>query len=59
MKNIGEFIQSTHPYNDGKSSDRVLNAVEEVLSGKFNLADKPLDFFRQFKMRKRLKYWKL
>ena len=58
MENIENFINETHPYNDGKSSDRVLNAVEEVLSGKLALGKKPIDFFRQFKMRKKLKYWK-
>ena len=58
MKHIERFIKMTHPYSDGKSSVRVLNAVDEVLSGKFSLGHKPLDFFRQFKMRKKLNYWK-
>ncbi len=59
MEHIKDFINITHPYNDGKSSIRVLNAVEEVLSGKVSLGNKPIDFFRQFKMRKKLKYWRL
>lgn len=58
MKQIDGFINETHPYNDGKSSSRVLNAVDEVLSSKLRLGKKPIDFFRQFKMRKKLKYWK-
>jgi len=58
MEHIELFINETHPYNDGKSSDRVLDAVDEVLSNKLSLGKKPLDFFRQFKMRKKLKYWK-
>jgi CDP-glycerol glycerophosphotransferase (TagB/SpsB family) len=57
MAHIEDFINMTHPYNDGKSSIRVLNAVEEVLSGKLSLENKPIDFFRQFKMRKKLNYW--
>jgi hypothetical protein len=57
MLHIQDFINKTHPYSDGKSSIRVLNAVDEVLSGKFLLGNKPSDFFRQFKMRKKLKYW--
>ncbi len=58
MKQIEIFINKTHPYNDGKSSIRVLNAVDEVLSGKLRLSKKPIDIFRQFKMRKKLQYWK-
>ena len=58
MQNIEKFIESTHPYNDGKSSVRVLDAVDELLSGKFPLGKKPLDFVRQMKMRIKLKYWK-
>lgn len=58
MKHIEGFISKTHPYTDGKSSVRVLNAVDEVLSGKFQLSKKPNDFLRQFKMRKKLKYWR-
>lgn len=57
MKNITQFIRQTHPYCDGKSSERVLDAVDEVLTGKFSLQKKPLDLLRQFKMRKKLKYW--
>jgi CDP-glycerol glycerophosphotransferase (TagB/SpsB family) len=59
MKHIENFVNETHPHSDGKSSSRVLDAVDEVLSGKLTLGRKPFDFFRQFKMRKRLKYWKL
>ena len=58
MEHIENFINETHPYNDGKSSKRVLDAVDEVLSGDLRLGKKPMDFFRQFKMRKKLKYWK-
>lgn len=57
MECIENFINVTHPYRDGQSSSRVLNAVDEVLSGKIPLGKKPMDFFRQFKMRKKLKYW--
>ena len=58
MKHIEHFIEVTHPYNDGKSSIRVLNAVDDVVAGKFSLSKKPMDFFRQLKMRRKLKYWK-
>ncbi|MFT6249512.1 MAG: CDP-glycerol glycerophosphotransferase (TagB/SpsB family) [Cognaticolwellia sp.] len=57
MAHINHFINITHPYNDGRSSIRVLNAVDEVLSGKLTLSKKPIDVVRQFKMRKKLNYW--
>ena len=59
MKNIQHFIEQTHPYVDGKSSDRVLNTVEEMLKGQ-NLPrkNKPHNVMRQYKMRKELNYWK-
>jgi CDP-glycerol glycerophosphotransferase (TagB/SpsB family) len=54
------FIADTHPYVDGKSSERIIEATEELLQGK-NLADKkkPLNLLRRFKMRKKLNYWKI
>lgn len=56
---VERFIKDTHPYVDGKSSLRVLDAADELLNGK-NLAGKPkpLNLLRRFKMRKKLKYWK-
>jgi hypothetical protein len=58
MEKITDFIRKTHPYQDGYSSERVLDAVDEALAGKFFLKAKPQDIVRQFKMRKKLKYWK-
>jgi len=58
MTEILSYIEQTHPYDDANSASRVLNAVEEVLLGKFSLNKKPFDFLRQFKMRKKLNYWK-
>lgn len=58
MDNIQHFIEQTHPYHDGRSSERVLQAVDEVLSGKVSVKkQKPLNILRQIKMRKRLGYW--
>jgi CDP-glycerol glycerophosphotransferase (TagB/SpsB family) len=59
MEKINGFIKETHPYNDGCSSVRVLNAVDEVVSGKLSLEKMPIDIIRQYKMRKKLKYWKI
>lgn len=56
---VEAFINDTHPDIDGKSSQRVLAAADELLSGK-NLPrkPKPLNLLRRFKMRKKLKYWR-
>ncbi|MBL4822784.1 MAG: CDP-glycerol glycerophosphotransferase family protein [Colwellia sp.] len=54
------FINDTHPYVDGESSQRVLAAADELLAG-HNVAikSKPLNLLRRFKMRKKLNYWQL
>lgn len=54
------FIDDTHPYVDGESSERVLAAADELLAGN-NVAikSKPLNLLRRFKMRKKLNYWRL
>jgi len=58
-KNIENSVKEFHPYRDGKSSERVLDAVEKMLDGK-NLPrkKKPLNLIRNFKLRKELGYWK-
>jgi CDP-glycerol glycerophosphotransferase (TagB/SpsB family) len=59
QQNISEYIEQLHPYRDGQSSSRVLEAVELVLQGKLKTAkSKPLNLLRNFKLRKNLKYWK-
>ncbi|MFT6029757.1 MAG: hypothetical protein ACI8O8_001497 [Oleiphilaceae bacterium] len=58
MHNISNFISQTHPIQDGNASERVLDTVDDALSGKFALTKKPYDIVRQFKMRNKLKYWK-
>lgn len=60
MDNIQRFINDTHPYQDGLSAKRVLEAVDERLAGNLTpLKRKPLNLLRKFKMRKQLNYWKL
>jgi CDP-glycerol glycerophosphotransferase (TagB/SpsB family) len=59
MDNIQKFIDRTHPYVDGRSSYRLLDAIDKAITEKESLKPKPLDFIRQLKMRKQLKYWKL
>ncbi len=58
MRKIARFIHETHPYSDGKSSERVLAAVDELLESDIPLKKKPLNLIRNFKMRKKLGYWK-
>jgi len=48
-----------HPYRDGKSSKRVLDAVEEILDKNLKPKKrKPLNIIRNFKLRRELNYWK-
>jgi len=59
VKKIAEIALSMHPYNDGKSSSRVLDAAEEMISHpQDGLKNKPLNILRMFKLRKKLAYWK-
>jgi len=59
MEDVNKFIKDTHPNQDGKSSERVLDQVELMLSGeKLAVKRKPLNILRSLKMRKNLNYWK-
>ncbi|MEN8303506.1 MAG: UDP-N-acetylglucosamine 2-epimerase [Campylobacterota bacterium] len=59
QENIKKSVDQFHPYIDGKSSLRVLDAVDRMLEGS-NLPrkKKPLNLLRNFKLRKELGYWK-
>ncbi len=56
MEKISKFSKETHPYIDGKSSQRVLDAVEEKLKNP-SKKRKPLNILRNFKLRRKLNYW--
>jgi len=58
MQHIQQFIQKTHPYDDGLSAQRLINAIDEFMLTKDSLPKKPFNLLRQFKIRKRLNYWK-
>jgi CDP-glycerol glycerophosphotransferase (TagB/SpsB family) len=58
MLAINDYIQSIHNFTDGKSSSRVLDAVEQFSFDKLEKS-KPFNLIRQIKLRKKLKYWKL
>ncbi len=58
MKDIELFVQETHPYNDGESSRRVIDACLDFLEhGK--MKRKPLNLIRRYKIRQKLKYFKV
>lgn len=58
MAAIQSFARDIHPYADGRSSERVLDAVEAFIrSGGRNRKRKPLNLWRKFKLRRRIGYW--
>lgn len=55
MENIKAYIDLVNPYYDGKSSERVLDAVDKLLAGELGpLKRKPLNLFRKWQMRRKL-----
>ncbi|WP_438865512.1 CDP-glycerol glycerophosphotransferase family protein [Neptunicella sp.] len=59
MVKIRDYAQQTHPYTDGKSSVRVLDAVDAFYEDQTPLLPKPQNRIRNLKLRKKLGYWKL
>ncbi|MDQ7086193.1 MAG: hypothetical protein Q9M36_15360 [Sulfurovum sp.] len=57
MQNIEDFILHTHPFDDGKSSKRVIDACLDFLE-KDTIKRKPLNLIRRYKIRKKLQYFK-
>ena len=58
MKNIEAFIAQTHPYSDGRSSQRVIDACLLFLEHR-KPKRKPLNLIRRYKIRKKLNYFKI
>ncbi|WP_440056417.1 CDP-glycerol glycerophosphotransferase family protein (plasmid) [Pseudoalteromonas sp. T1lg65] len=59
MTEIEQYCQQLHPYSDGQSSYRVLEATNDLIeSAGTELKKKPLNLVRQLKFRKKLNYWK-
>jgi hypothetical protein len=58
MRAIAEYADRIHPYRDGKSSERVLDATDRAigLAGQ-GLKRKPLNLWRRLQARQRLGYW--
>jgi CDP-glycerol glycerophosphotransferase (TagB/SpsB family) len=58
MRAVREYADSIHPQRDGRSSERVLAAVDEfVAGGGRNPRNKPLNLWRRLRMRRKLGYW--
>ena len=59
MSAIDRYIGDLHPYDDGRSSARVLAAVDDFLEKeKGNLRRKPLNLVRRIKMRLKYRYYR-
>jgi CDP-glycerol glycerophosphotransferase (TagB/SpsB family) len=59
MHEVRNYADWLHPYHDGKSSERVLNATEAFLENDYGkLKRKPLNLGRRFSTRRKLGYWK-
>jgi hypothetical protein len=57
MERIRRYAEETHPYRDGKSSNRTLDAIDSLAeSGLQGLKRKPGNLHRHWKMRRLLDY---
>ena len=60
MTSIRSFLKELHPYSDGQSSKRIVDASLTFLhQDKSHLKPKPLNLMRKYKMRKRLNHYTL
>jgi len=60
LKESESFVSKLHAYSDGKSSARVLQAVDDFIAkDKSSLKAKPLNLWRKLQIRKRMSYYKL
>jgi CDP-glycerol glycerophosphotransferase (TagB/SpsB family) len=58
MRAVREYADSIHPYRDGRSSERVLDAVDQfIAAGARNEKPLPRNWWRKLKLRKRIGYW--
>ncbi len=59
MKEIKTYSDHIHPYRDGRSSIRVLEAADRfVAKGRDHLKPRPLNLIRRMKVRKQLGYYR-
>ena len=59
FKEVAAYAKQLHPYYDGQSSQRVLQAANNMSEKNLDyLKAKPKNIFRHIKMRMKLNYWK-
>lgn len=59
IKEIKAYADHIHPYRDGRSSIRVLEAADRlVIKGRDHLKPRPLNLIRRLKIRKQLGYYR-
>ncbi|MFK5947614.1 MAG: CDP-glycerol glycerophosphotransferase family protein [Methylococcales bacterium] len=60
LESAAVYIGKLHASSDGKSSERVLDAVNDFIQNDIsNLQPKPLNLWRKFQIRKKMSYYKL
>ncbi|QKT03227.1 CDP-glycerol glycerophosphotransferase family protein [Ectothiorhodospiraceae bacterium 2226] len=59
LRAIRAFCNYVHPYRDGRSSERILDAVDRSLSTQASLRHKPPNVWRRLQMRARFRYYRL
>ena len=58
MQAIRDYAHRIHPFRDGHSSERVLDAIDQFVGyQKAQLRRKPLNLWRKLKLRRRIGYW--
>ncbi len=58
MERIRSYTEEVHPYRDGRSSERVLDAADDLAArGLGHLRRKPLNLVRRLKIRRSLGYY--
>jgi CDP-glycerol glycerophosphotransferase (TagB/SpsB family) len=58
MQNTRAYMDTLHPRRDGGSSERILQATDDFIEQyAATLKTKPLNLFRKFQMRKRMRYY--
>lgn len=59
MAAIKSFGETIHPLRDGRSAERILDAIDNFIArGGKNAKPKPWNLWRKFKLRKAMNYWK-
>jgi CDP-glycerol glycerophosphotransferase (TagB/SpsB family) len=59
ISSIRSFSDSIHPSRDGRSAERILDAIDNfILNDAYKLKKKPLNIWRKFKLCRQMNYWK-